>query len=126
MSVPLLQVEHLSKHYPIRSGVFSRRSQQTVRALDDVSFTLSGGETLGIVGESGCGKSTLARTMLWLEEPTGGSVRFRGKTIAADDLAALRKEMQIVFQDPYNSLPPRMRVRDIVADPLRIHGPRPG
>ncbi len=126
MSAPLLQVEHLSKHYPIRSGAFRRRTHQSVRALDDVSFTLDGGETLGIVGESGCGKSTLARTMLWLEEPTGGSVHFRGKTIDKTDLSTLRKEMQIVFQDPYTSLPPRMRVRDIVADPLEIHGPIPG
>ncbi len=126
MSSPLLQVDHLSKHYPIRGGTFSRRSQNSVRALDDVSFTLDNGETLGVVGESGCGKSTLARTMLWLEEPTGGSVRFRGKTIGKGDLAILRKEMQIVFQDPYTSLPPRMRVRDIVADPLEIHGQIPG
>jgi oligopeptide/dipeptide ABC transporter ATP-binding protein len=122
MSEPLLQVEHLSKHYPIRSGAFGRRSTGSVRALDDVSFALDAGETLGVVGESGCGKSTLARTMLWLEEPTSGSVRFRGKTIDKSDLATLRKEMQIVFQDPYTSLPPRMRVRDIVADPLEIHG----
>ncbi|MCA9859404.1 MAG: ATP-binding cassette domain-containing protein [Thermomicrobiales bacterium] len=126
MSVPLLQVEHLSKHYPIRSGLLGRRATGTVRALDDVSFTLEQGETLGVVGESGCGKSTLARTMLWLDEPTGGSVRFRGETIGKNDLATLRKEFQIVFQDPYTSLPPRMRVRDIVADPLEIHGPVDG
>jgi oligopeptide transport system ATP-binding protein len=126
MSVPLLQVEHLSKHFPISSGMFGRKSTMAVRALDDVSFTLDSGETLGIVGESGCGKSTLARTVLWLEEPTGGSVRFRGKTIGKGELATLRKEMQIVFQDPYTSLPPRMRVRDIVADPLEIHGPVTG
>ena len=122
MSDALLQVDHLSKHYPIRTGVIGRRSIGAVRALDDVSFTLDRGETLGVVGESGCGKSTLARTVLWLEEPTGGEVRFRGKRIARKDLATLRKEMQIVFQDPYTSLPPRMRVRDIVADPLEIHG----
>lgn len=122
MSAPLLQVEHLSKHYPVRSGVLRRRSPTMVRALDDVSFILAEGETLGVVGESGCGKSTLARTMLWLEEPTGGTVRFRGKAIDQHDLAILRKEMQIVFQDPYTSLPPRMRVGDIVADPLKIHG----
>jgi oligopeptide/dipeptide ABC transporter ATP-binding protein len=122
MSETLLQVEHLSKHYPVRSGLFGRRSGASVRALEDVSFTLSEGETLGIVGESGCGKSTLARTVLWLDEPTGGSVRFRGKPVGRDDLTTLRKEMQIVFQDPYTSLPPRMRVHDIVAEPLRIHG----
>ena len=123
MSAPLLQVDQLSKHYPVRGGMFGRHATGAVRALDDVSFTLDGGETLGVVGESGCGKSTLARTVLWLEEPTSGSVRFRGKTIDKSALATLRKEMQIVFQDPYTSLPPRMRVRDIVADPLEIHGP---
>jgi oligopeptide/dipeptide ABC transporter ATP-binding protein len=122
MSDTLLAVEHLSKYFPLRSGLFSRRSRDSVRALDDVSFTLRQGETLGVVGESGCGKSTLARTVLWLEEPTSGTVRFRGKEIDRNDLGMLRKEMQIVFQDPYTSLPPRMRVRDIVADPLRIHG----
>jgi oligopeptide/dipeptide ABC transporter ATP-binding protein len=126
MSAPLLQVEHLTKHYPIRSGVFGRNATGAVRALEDVSFTLGEGETLGVVGESGCGKSTLARTVLWLEEPTSGSVRFRGNEIGKGDLATLRKEMQIVFQDPYTSLPPRMRVRDIVADPLAIHGPIAG
>jgi oligopeptide transport system ATP-binding protein len=126
MSEPLLQVEHLSKHYPVRGGVLGRKSGGVVQALDDVSFTLNDGETLGVVGESGCGKSTLARTVLWLEEPTGGHVRFRGKTIDRSALSTLRKEMQIVFQDPYTSLPPRMRVRDIVADPLEIHGPIPG
>lgn len=122
MSDTLLQVERLSKHYPVRSGLFGRRSSGAVRALDDVSFELNGGETLGVVGESGCGKSTLARTVLWLDEPTSGTVRFRGKAIDRNDLATLRREMQIVFQDPYTSLPPRMRVRDIVADPLKIHG----
>lgn len=126
MSAHVLEVEHLSKHYPLRSGAFRRRAQESVRALDDVSFTLDSGETLGVVGESGCGKSTLARTMLWLEEPTAGSVRFRGTSIGKGDLAILRREMQIVFQDPYTSLPPRMRVRDIVADPLEIHGPIAG
>ncbi len=123
MSAPLLEVEHLTKHYPIRAGAFGRRATGVVRALDGVSFTLQDGETLGIVGESGCGKSTLARTVLWLEQPTGGTVRFRGKTIGKDQLGTLRRDMQIVFQDPYTSLPPRMRVRDIVADPLEIHGP---
>lgn len=122
MSDTLLTVDHLSKHYPLQSGVFIRRARGAVRALDDVSFTLRRGETLGVVGESGCGKSTLARTVLWLEEPTSGTVRFRGKVIDRNDLGMLRKEMQIVFQDPYTSLPPRMRVRDIVAEPLRIHG----
>lgn len=126
MSEALLQVEHLSKHYPVRSGVLGRKTGGVLRALEDVSFSLRHGETLGIVGESGCGKSTLARTVLWLEEPTSGDVRFRGQRIDKSALATLRKEMQMVFQDPYTSLPPRMRVRDIVADPLRIHGALPG
>ena len=106
MSDTLLTVEHLSKHFPVRTGMFSRRARGAVRALDDVSFTLRQGETLGVVGESGCGKSTLACTVLWLEEPTSGTVHLRGKEIDRNDLGMLRKEMQIVFQDPYTSLPP--------------------
>jgi oligopeptide/dipeptide ABC transporter ATP-binding protein len=117
---PLLTVTNLTKHYPIRRGLL-RRPVGAVRAVDGVSFDLTEGETFGVVGESGCGKSTLARTLLFLDPPTGGEVRFRGRPLTAADAGQIRRQAQIVFQDPYTSLPPRMRVRDVIADPLRIH-----
>jgi oligopeptide transport system ATP-binding protein len=117
---PLLEVRNLSKHYPLRQGFLGRESG-VVRAVDGVSLTLSPGETLGLVGESGCGKSTLVKTLLFLEQPTGGEVRFNGEMVTAADANRLRRNVQIVFQDPYTSLPPRMRVAEIIADPLRIH-----
>ena len=120
MTPPLLQVENLTKHFPIRTGLLGR-SAGAVRAVDGVSFALEQGETLGLVGESGCGKSTLVKSILFLERPTSGEVRFRGETLTPDDAQKLRRQVQIVFQDPYTSLPPRMTVGDIVADPLRIH-----
>jgi oligopeptide/dipeptide ABC transporter ATP-binding protein len=116
---PILAVEELVKIYPARSG------KGEVRAVDGVSFTLSPGETLGIVGESGCGKSTLARLILRLIEPTSGSVRFEGEDLSSYGGAALRslrRDMQIVFQDPYASLDPRMTIGSIIAEPLDIHG----
>jgi oligopeptide transport system ATP-binding protein len=122
---PMLEVEHLVKHFPIRYGVLIDREVGRVRAVDDVSFTLEEGETLGLVGESGCGKSTLCRTILRLIEPTSGSVRFRGQEIAdasRREIQPLRRAMQIIFQDPYASLNPRKRVGQIVGDPLEIHG----
>jgi oligopeptide transport system ATP-binding protein len=120
MSAPILEVTELVKHYPIRSGL-RRRETGAVRAVDGVSFSLQEGETFGLVGESGCGKSTLVKTLLHLETPTSGSIRFRGREIGAGDATSIRREVQIVFQDPYTSLPPRMRVGEIVADPIRIH-----
>jgi oligopeptide transport system ATP-binding protein len=117
---PLLEVDNLVKHYPIRHGLFHREAG-AVRAVDGVSFSLKEGETFGLVGESGCGKSTLVKALLWLDPPTAGEVRFQGKRVTGDDVQALRRHMQMVFQDPYTSLPPRMRVGDVVADPLRIH-----
>jgi oligopeptide/dipeptide ABC transporter ATP-binding protein len=120
MTAPLLEVRGLTKHYPVRKGLFAREGR-AVRAVDGVSFALAPGETLGLVGESGCGKSTLVKTLLFLEEPTGGEIRFQGETVTPADAERLRRQMQIVFQDPYTSLPPRMRVADIIADPLRIH-----
>jgi len=120
MPEPILQVEHLVKHYRVNQGLL-RRGSVSLRALDGVSFSLYPGETVGIVGESGCGKSTLARTVMWLEEPTDGSVRFNGEMITNADADRVRRRMQIVFQDPYTSLPPRMTVGNIVADPIRIH-----
>ena len=122
MTVPLLEVRGLSKHFDAGGdGLFGSR-RRTVKAVDGVSLAIDEGETLGLVGESGCGKSTLARTVLFLEAPTGGEILFAGKPLTADRARALRRRAQIVFQDPYSSLPPRMRVGDIVGDPLAIHG----
>jgi oligopeptide transport system ATP-binding protein len=122
MDVPLLEVRDLRKHFDQGgTGVLGGR-RRVVRAVDGVSLWVSQGETLGLVGESGCGKSTLARTILFLEPPTSGEVRFAGEPLTAESSRALRRSAQIVFQDPYTSLPPRMRVGDILADPLIIHG----
>ena len=117
----LLQVEHLTKHYPIRKGVFSRVSAK-VHAVDDISFWIAQGETLGLVGESGCGKSTTGKAVLRLTDITGGTIRWRGERIDALPAAEMRphrRELQAVFQDPYSSLNPRMRAVDIVAEPIR-------
>ena len=119
----VLKVEDLVKHYPIKAGVF-RRTVGQVKALDGVSFVLHKGETLGIVGESGCGKSTLGRTLIRREEPTAGKVTFDGVDMYAQKGGAmrrLRRDIQIVFQDPYTSLNPRMTVADIVGEPFDIH-----
>jgi oligopeptide transport system ATP-binding protein len=122
---PLLEVDHLVKHFPIKSGILFDRQVGAVRAVDDVSFVVNQGETLGLVGESGCGKSTLARSVLQLLRPTSGSVRFGGReltTLNRRALRPLRREIQMIFQDPYASLNPRKRVGQIVGDPLRLHG----
>jgi oligopeptide transport system ATP-binding protein len=119
----ILQAENLVKHYPIKAGVL-RRTVGHVKALDGVSFELYKGETLGIVGESGCGKSTLARMLMRLEEPTDGKLIFDGVDVYAQKGSAmrrLRRDIQIVFQDPYTSLNPRMTVGDIVGEPFEIH-----
>ncbi len=121
---PLLEASRVSVHFPVGGGWLSR-GRRVVRAVDDVSLSVARGETLALVGESGCGKSTLGRALLRLVEPTSGEVRFDGADISRLDGAALRqlrRRMQIVFQDPYSSLDPRMTVRDIVGEGLVIHG----
>ena len=121
---PLLEVTDLVKHYPVRSGVLRRRVG-TVHAVDGVSFSVGVGETLGLVGESGCGKSTVARSVLRLVEPTSGEIRIDGQEIthlSKAELRPVRRSMQIVFQDPFASLNPRMTAGDIVGEPLSVHG----
>ena len=122
---PLIEVEHLKQYFKIRSGVFVNRTVGFVHAVDDVTFELTEGKTLGLVGESGCGKTTLARTIMRLLDPTEGSIHFRGEDISGVSqrrLRPLRKDMQLVFQDPFASLNPRKRVAQIIAAPLRLHG----
>jgi peptide/nickel transport system ATP-binding protein/oligopeptide transport system ATP-binding protein len=124
MSDALLEVTDLKKHYPVRSGIL-RRTVGQVHSVDGVSFAIGVGETLGMVGESGCGKSTVARSILRLVEPTGGSIRLNGQDIThlgKASLRAHRRSMQIIFQDPFASLNPRMTAGDIVGEPLTVHG----
>ncbi|MCA1831557.1 MAG: ABC transporter ATP-binding protein [Actinomycetota bacterium] len=121
----LLRVEHLVKHFPVLRGIIFKSKVGTVQAVDDVSLSIRQGETLGVVGESGCGKSTTARTVLRLLEPTSGAIYYNGQDIVKfnkDQMRRLRREMQIIFQDPFASLNPRMTVRSIVSEPLVIHG----
>ena len=121
MAGPLLEVAHLTKHYAVRGGVLGRAGGQ-VHAVDDVSFAIAEGETLGLVGESGCGKTTLGKAVLRLVEPTAGRILWRGQRIdrlKGGAMRPYRRELQAVFQDPYASLNPRMRAADIVAEPIR-------
>jgi oligopeptide transport system ATP-binding protein len=122
---PLLRVDGLKKYFPVRRGFLVERTVDHVKAVDDVSFEVAPGQTLGIVGESGSGKSTTGYCILQLTKPTGGSVVFDGKelmTLGREDLRRMRREMQIVFQDPYSSLDPRMTVGNIVEEPIAVHG----
>ncbi|MGH3387835.1 MAG: ATP-binding cassette domain-containing protein, partial [Actinomadura sp.] len=123
-SDPILEVECLVKHFPVTQGVVFKREVGRVKAVDGVDLELRRGETLGVVGESGCGKSTLARLLLAGERPTAGTVRFDGRdifTLPRGELRALRRRIQMVLQDPYSSLNPRMTVGDIVGEPFEIH-----
>ena len=127
MSEPLLVVSDLEKHFTVHEGLLFQRSVSAVKAVDGVSFEIPEGKTLGLVGESGSGKSTTGYCVLQLIKPTGGSVRFMGNELTElprGQVRKLRRDMQIVFQDPYSSLDPRMTVGDIVAEPLIVHGVR--
>ena len=118
MSEILVEVKNLKQYFPVRTGLLSLKP---LKAVDDVSFTIGRGETLGLVGESGCGKTTVGRTILRLYEPTAGEVIFDGEPVTAKNITHMRKQMQMVFQDPYSSLDPRMTVEDIIGEPLDVH-----
>ena len=118
MSEILLDVRDLKQHFPIRTGFFQNTP---LKAVDGVSFTINKGETLGLVGESGCGKTTVGRSILRLYEPTAGQVFFGGEEVTGKNINEMRKKMQMVFQDPYSSLDPRMTVEDIIGEPLDVH-----
>jgi len=120
----LVDVQHLVKYFPVTAGILFQRKVADVKAVDDVSFQIHKGETLGMVGESGCGKTTVGRTMLQLYKPTSGNVIFEGEdltTMGGRDLRAMRRRMQMIFQDPYGSLNPRMSAGNIVGEPLVVH-----
>jgi len=120
----ILEVKNLVKHYAVNKGFIFQRKSGSVHAVDGVSFSVFKGETLGLVGESGCGKTTLGRCILQLDEPTGGEVVYKGKDlvkIPSEEMRRIRQDFQIIFQDPYASLNPRMKVLDIVAEPLIVH-----
>ncbi|MBO4718057.1 MAG: ATP-binding cassette domain-containing protein [Spirochaetales bacterium] len=118
MNTPLIEVRNLKQYFPIKTGLFKT---ELLKAVDDVSFSIDAGETLGLVGESGCGKTTVGRTLLHLYEPTAGEVLFEGEPVTKDNLPKMRQKMQMVFQDPYSSLDPRMTVEDIIGEPLDVH-----
>ena len=120
----LLEVEDLQMYFPVTSGIVFQKKVADVKAVDGVSFTLKKGETLGLVGESGCGKTTAGRTILQLYKPTAGSIKFNGTELnglKGNSLRAVRRDMQMIFQDPYGSLNPRMTCGDIVGEPLKVH-----
>jgi oligopeptide transport system ATP-binding protein len=125
--VPLFEIRHLTKIFPHTESPFGGKAGGEVRAVDDVSLDIHSGETLGLIGESGSGKSTLGRLILRLIEPTWGSIAFEGRdllTAGSAEMRRLRRDMQIIFQDPFASLDPRFRVEEVIAEPLRIHGMR--
>jgi oligopeptide transport system ATP-binding protein len=121
---PLVQVKNLKMHFPITDGVLIHRQVGAVKAVDGVSFDIKKGETLGLVGESGCGKTTTGRCILRLEKPTAGQIIFNGQDLAQlpnRELTELRREIQVIFQDPYSSLNPRMKIGDIIGEPIMVH-----
>ena len=125
---PLLEVKGLRMHFPVTEGVVRRRLVGEVKAVDGIDFNIRRGETMGLVGESGCGKTTTGRCILRLETPTGGQILYDGvdlATLSRKDLVAIRRRIQVVFQDPYSSLNPRMKVGDIISEPMKVHGVEP-
>src|SRR5579885_1797914 len=127
-AAPLLEVRGLSMHFPVSEGMIVRRQIGAVKAVDGVDFAIRRGETLGLVGESGCGKTTMGRCILRLEKPTAGAILYDGLDIAKLDrkqLVSLRRKIQVIFQDPYSSLNPRMKVGSIIAEPMKVHGVEP-
>jgi oligopeptide transport system ATP-binding protein len=127
-AAPLLEVRGLAMHFPVSEGIVLSRKIGDVKAVDGVDFTINRGETLGLVGESGCGKTTTGRCILRLERPTAGEILFDGRDVnrmQRSELVALRRRMQVIFQDPYSSLNPRMKVGDIIAEPIKVHGVEP-
>src|SRR6188508_2570011 len=125
---PLLEVRGLKMHFPVTEGMIARRHIGDVKAVDGVDLAIGRGETLGLVGESGCGKTTMGRCILRLEKPTAGQIIYDGVDIAKlsrRDLVALRRRIQVIFQDPYSSLNPRMKIGSIIGEPMRVHGVEP-
>ena len=121
----LVRVNNLRKYFPVTEGVFFQRTIANVKAVDDVSFDIRRGETFGLVGESGCGKTTTGRCILQLERATGGSIDYAGvdlNQLPNAKLAAVRQRIQVIFQDPYSSLNPRMKIGDIIGEPMKVHG----
>lgn len=124
----LIQVKHLKMYFPVTEGILFKRKMLEVKAVDDVSFTIERGETLGLVGESGCGKTTTGRCILQLENPTSGQIIYDGTNIVEQDRKTLnrfREEIQVIFQDPYSSLNPRMKIGEILGEPMKVHGIEP-
>ena len=124
----LLEVTNLKKHFPISEGILFSKNVSLVKAIDGISFTISKGETLGLVGESGCGKTTTGRCILQLEKPTEGRILFEGRDLTemdASTLAPLRQKIQVIFQDPYSSLNPRLKIEDTIAEPMKVHQVEP-
>ncbi|MCR5041643.1 MAG: ATP-binding cassette domain-containing protein [Clostridia bacterium] len=119
MSAPLVEVRNLKQYFPVKTGFFGTKP---LKAVDDVSFYVNPGETLGLVGESGCGKTTVGRSLIHLYTPTSGEVYFNGERVEKGNIKQMRRRMQMVFQDPYSSLDPRMTVEDIIGEPLDVHG----
>ena len=125
---PLLEVKGLRMHFPITEGMMTRRTVGEVKAVDGISFSVARGETMGLVGESGCGKTTTGRCILRLETPTAGSIVYDGVDIAGlsqKQMVALRQRIQVIFQDPFSSLNPRMKIGQIIAEPMKVHGIEP-